>query len=58
MEEDSSDDKDETTDKIIVEDVLDEDKEILEEATPLGCVQRVQTPPDFYNADFSNIKYK
>ena len=41
VEEDSSDDKDETADSFVVEDVEDNDEEILDEAPPLGCGHRV-----------------
>ena len=46
VEEDSSDHKDETVNRIVVEDVEDDDKDILEEAPPLGRGNRVRTPPE------------
>ena len=41
VEEGSSDDEDETSDRIVVEDVKDCDKDILEEAPPEGRGHRV-----------------
>ena len=57
VDDDSSDDKENTEDRIVVEDVNHDKKEIPEESPPEGCGHRVQTPPDYYNADFSNTKY-
>ena len=54
--DDSSDDKDDVKDEIVVEDVDSDDKEISEEAPPERQGDPMQTPPEYYSTNFSNIR--
>ena len=57
VDNDSSYDKDDAVDIIVVKDVEDDGKETMEESLPVGCGHQVQTPTDHYMADFSKIRY-